>query len=212
MDVFVDESGDLGFGPRASLHYVIAYIIPASAYRARADIARVARRLKASGIGIDEFKHNHDSAVVRDSVFKCLEGIDFVAGIVVVDKTAVKAELRDNKAILNNFLIANYVASSVLSYEPDKVIMWMDRSMSREAQEHFDTYFRRKISYRSMQKSVSEPNVEIHHENSNNDRCIQLADYVAGACFLWFERGDRTENSRILSKVRFSNGWGKINC
>jgi Protein of unknown function (DUF3800) len=211
LEIFVDESGDLGFGPRASLHYVIAYVIPASAHRARADIARVARRLKTSGIKIGEFKHSHDSVTARNAVFGAMASIEFAAGVVAVDKAAVKAELKGNKAVLNNFLIANYVASSVLSYEPEHVTMIMDQSMSKEAREHFDEYFKRKISYRSMQKSVVEPVVEIHHENSNNDRCIQMADYIAGACFLWFERGNRSEYSRILGKIRFTNGWGRIN-
>ncbi len=211
LEIFVDEAGDLGFGERASKHFVIAYVIPDQPQRIRREVVKLMKNLRQyHRVRLLELKHSDDSRLVRGMAIKMIVGLGFKAGVVAIDKAYVKPELKDKKLVLYNFLIADNIATSALQLAPGSVRMVLDRSMSKEAVDLFNDYFRRKIGWRSAENGASEPRVTVEHLNSRDDKCLQVADYLAGACYLKFERGDANEYELLKPKIVFTKGWGSI--
>jgi len=209
VEVFVDEAGDLGFGIRATRYFVVAYVIPSQPDRARANIVHLIRALRLHNrVSIKEFKHSRDSPKVRSKLLETIAALDVKVGVVVVNKGSVEPGLRDKPGILYNYLCAQYIVSGVLALHPEKVIVRMDRRMSAEGAMHFNRYFSSKLSWKSMEADLPEPEVEVHHVDSAREKCIQIADYVAGACFMKFERNDPLEYDILKSKIVFNTGWG----
>jgi hypothetical protein len=212
IEAFVDEAGDLGFGIRSTRYFVVAYVIPSQPDRARANIVHLIRALRLHNrTSIKEFKHSRDSPRVRSKLLETIVALDVKAGVVVVNKESVDPELRYKPVILYNYLCARYIVSGLLSLHPRKVIVRMDRRMSAEGIQSFNQYFASKLSWKSMEADLPEPEVEVHHVDSAREKCVQIADYVAGACFMKFEHSDPLEYDMLKSKILFNTGWGVQN-
>jgi hypothetical protein len=209
VEVFVDEAGDLGFGIRATRYFVVAYVIPSQPDRARANIIHLIRALRLHNrVSIREFKHSRDSPKVRSKLLETIAALDVKVGVVVVNKESVELKLRDKPGILYNYLCAQYIVSGVLALHPGKVIVRMDKRMSAEGIKQFNQYFANKLSWKSVEADLPEPEVEVYHVDSAREKCVQIADYVAGACFMKFERDDPSEYDMLKSKILFTTGWG----
>jgi len=206
--VFVDEAGDLGFTPRSSRTFVVAYVIIDSPERARVSMRRLKRSLRKKSSRLNEFKHSNDSPKVRKEVLRTISSIPMSAGAVVIDNNYVKKELRDKKEVLYNFLVSDKIASSLLSSGASRAVLILDRCMSKEARDHFNDYFAKKMAWKENELNRSCRIVEIRHTHSYADPNIQIADYIAGALFRKFERGIDDEYVLIKGKIKYTSGWG----
>jgi hypothetical protein len=206
--VFVDEAGDLGFTPRSSRFFIIAYVMLDNPERVRITMRRLKRALRKKGQKINEFKHSKDDPKIRRAVFDVISKIPMSAGAVVIDKSYVKKDLRDKKIILYNYLIADKIASSLLSSGASKAVLILDRCMSKEARDHFNEYFVRKVFWKEIEVNKSCRIVDIKHINSYNEPNLQIADYIAGALFRKFERGIEDEYLLIKHVIKYTEGWG----
>ena len=79
-----------------------------------------------------------------------------------------------------------------------------------EARAHFNEYFRRKLSWKGQERSKFCDVVDIIHRNSQDDPNLQIADYIAGALYEKFEKGDAKEYLLIKDKIRYTHVWGNI--
>jgi len=214
LNIFVDESGDLGFSnSRSSRTFVVAYVIISNPERTRVDFKRLRKKIKQKHrLNVEEFKFSRDSEKVRINVLKEISGQELEAGYFAAEKTAVKEDLRKRPDVFYNYVVADTIVTNVVrSYDPTEVNLTLDQSKSKDSLCHFNNYLRRKFSWRQAVESQKEmPKIKILHEDSRNDQCLQVADYFAGAAFNYFERGERKYFSYIENKVRFKNSWGKI--
>lgn len=53
--------------------------------------------------------------------------------------------------------------------------------MSKSSIDHFDQYFGSKLTWVSSITKINPPKHKICHDFSENEPCIQTADYVAGS-------------------------------
>jgi len=120
-----------------------------------------------------------------------------VIGLVVVEKSAVKSSLRDRPAVLYNYPVVHHVINNILpvlqmlqTHETDSITIRIDKSLTREAREEFDRYLQNKNRRVSADLGNFPRRIKVNHKNSCDDPCIQAADYIAGATFRRFERGD----------------------
>jgi len=217
--VYVDESGDLGFSEKASKVFIIAYVIPYQEWALRTALKRLVKRLrrkrKFSGA---ELKFSRDSDEVRQIVFKKIIAsekpeLKIDIGLVVIEKGAVKKELRDKPPILYNYLAVNYVVTNILAgYSPSNLKFVVDKSMDKSAREAFNEYVNKKIFWKAnVEYAIPVPKVEVLHMASYEEPCLQLADYIAGATFRKFQHGDSRFYNMLKDKVVFRNSWGNIN-
>ncbi|MGH9923696.1 MAG: hypothetical protein ACRD38_13185, partial [Nitrososphaerales archaeon] len=64
---------------------------------------------------ISEFKFSNDSDFVRHKFVNLIGSPEIEAGRVVIKKTAVAPHLRENKNVLYNFVVAEYIMHDVMA-------------------------------------------------------------------------------------------------
>jgi hypothetical protein len=212
IDVFVDESGDLGFNPRSSKIFVVSYFITQDTERIRINTKRLLKRINNKyKRTISEFKFSKDSHETRMRFFNLIKRMDIVVGCVVIEKRTVKDELKEKHLILYNYLTVNYVITNILSrYEPNRILFIMDKSLSKKSIMEFNNYLKGKVSWKSFVMNKNESDIDVCHINSQDEPCIQVADYLAGAVFSKFEHNNNIYYDLIKDKIQFKNSWGRI--
>ena len=67
MKIYVDESGDLGFGPRASRYFVLAALVVRDEQKIRRCFKKIRQRnLKKSFRDLPEFKYNNTKGLIKN--------------------------------------------------------------------------------------------------------------------------------------------------
>jgi hypothetical protein len=217
MEIFIDESGDLGFGQKSSQKYVIAHIAPERPDALRKKLNKTRKNLFKKSYDKPEFKFSGDSERVKQKVFRVLSSYPMVIGLVVIEKSAVKSSLRDKPAVLYNYLVVNYVINNILpalqtlqNHEADSITIQIDKSLTKDAREEFDRYLQNKNRRVSSNLGHFPRRIKVIHKNSCDDPCIQAADYIAGAAFRKFERNDPVYYDTFRDRIRLRNSWGNI--
>lgn len=213
MHVFIDESGDLGFKENASNFFVAAYVIPEQPWTVRHHLRRLLRRLhKRRRYSGSELKFSNSNHEVRLHVLEKICELNWVTGLIVLEKKKVKPELRRIPNILYNYSIVNHLMRNVLLWlEPlEKLTLCIDRSLSRSNREAFDFYVRDKATWiwnveLGRTPSLMRNQVIVSHESSQVECCLQLADYIAGATFQKYERGQDDYYKIFEANVRAFN-------
>lgn len=211
MDVFVDESGDLGFSSKSSNYFVAAYVMPRKSISIKSSLSRLLRKMhKNKRYSGSELKFSDTNRQTRIFVLDSLMRLEWASGVIVLEKRKVKPELRTRVNILYNYcIIHNIFRNLLISLEPaDDINIYVDKSLSVVNRNAFDSYARDKASYvwnveLNRFPPLRSGQVSLSHEDSFNDPCLQLADFIAGATFQKYERANdeyyRVIESRITS-------------
>ena len=213
--VYVDESGDLGFSEKSlkrSPIFIIAYFAPSKPLRLANDLKKFLKKIEFKA---PELKFHEDTDKTRLAVLKFLKKeCEFEAGYVAISKRAVKEELRKDPSVLYNYLAGHFVISRVIrAYNPLKITYIIDKSMKKSRRLEFNEYAVKKARWVAIQLAKSKeipfkssqfttlPEIEVKHEDSRKDACIQIADYLAGAVGRAFRR-DKKYYEIIAEKFR----------
>lgn len=212
--LFVDEAGDLGFSKNSTNVFVVCYMATEKPEKLRKCANRLRKRLRVrkrySKIG--EFKFSRDDEYIRKKLLEAIVGENLEVGYMVIDKKFVKTKLKENPSILYNYLVVHYILTNILAKQDiGEIEFIIDKSLSKQSRERFDEYFRNKLDWKQLvEKGRIPPKYLITHENSQNDPCLQIVDYLAGAAFSKFEHGDSQYYDIIKPKIQFKNSWGEI--
>ena len=183
--LYLDESGDLGFGEGASDHFVIAAVC---VDRGKQDhLKRLIRRFKASRSipHSVELKASTSRAADRDILCRKLAELTCSVHYIVVNKSKVKTELRRDTNILYNYVTGLMLAPMLRLLRQARVEM--DRRTIKVASGNsLSEYLRIKL-WCEMNAPV---NVTLSFPDSRESLGIQVADFVANAVFRKYERGD----------------------
>ena len=212
--VYVDESGDLGFGIGASKTLVVAYVIAPSPDRIRVEMNRLRKVIhRRHKWDLSEFKFSSDNEFVRERVLSKIQQQNLTIGVFAADKSFVSNKLRDNPRVLYNYIVVdNVITNLVKTYDVKDLDFVIDRSLPKDAIAHFDKYLNDKLSWRQVVELGKDmPKVRVLHSNSQSESCLQVADYCAGAAFNWFERNNKKHYSYIQPRVKFKNSWANLN-
>jgi hypothetical protein len=213
IDIFVDESGDLGFTDKASKYFIIGYVVANCPFRAEVDVKRQLKKLNLRNHHkINEFKFTNDRDFVRHKFLNLIDSLEIEAGTVVIKKTAVVERLRDNKKKLYNFVIAEYIMRNVMAVygDIDHINLHLDQSMSKRSREEFGRYFTEKVSWKIYASGNSGRQItnNVFHDYSHQQPCLQIADYIAGSSFQLHERSKSQYYEMIKAKVIHTHSWG----
>ena len=213
IHVFVDESGDLGFGVGASKTLVIAYVITPSPERIRVELNRLRKVIhRRHKWDLSEFKFSKDNEFVRERVLTKIQQQDLTVGMFAADKSFVSDRLRDNPRLLYNYIVVDNVITNIAkAFDVKNLEFVIDRSLPQDAIVHFNRYLTDKLSWRQVVALGKEmPCVKISRSAAHPEPCLQVADYCAGAAFNWFERNNKKHYSYVQPKVKFKNSWGNL--
>ena len=198
MYIFLDESGDLGFSKKSQQYFVIAILITKDKKPIENCIKRVRqRKLPKKYKRIPELKFRNSNRIIRKSVLKCLSKRDVEISYILLNKRRVYRRLQDKKNIVYNY-ITSFLLQKVLSEESDKIEFVVDRLYTKRNREEFNSYINYKIR-RVLRRTIK---ISIEHKNSEEERCLQAVDFVAGAIYRKYVFDDESYYSIIRDKIQ----------
>jgi len=194
MDIYIDESGDIGLGTRSSDYFVIAAVVVRDPLCVRRCFSRVRRsRLKKKLRDLPEFKFSNTSGTLKRRILECLARCDLDIVYSVLRKKELYPELRDKPYIVYNYLMGSLIAHMVSYYGAQgEVNIIVDKSMSGIQRDAFDQYVVYKIIEKNPLEGWRNISLEVRHCDSRGEPCIQAADFVAGAVHRLYRTGDNS--------------------
>lgn len=196
--IFLDESGELGFKEKSSKYFVITLLScdEGEIYTLRRIIRKVREKIiKKKLKRYPELKGNNSSDKIRIEVLQRFVKTNSEVFVVILDKSKVYEYLKDKKDKLYNY-ISNLILNEC-SFDNPSVCLIVDKSKSkRSLREDFDSYIRNKLNKKSQLC-----NLKIKHENSQNEACLQVLDFVSWAIFRNYEFQDSWFMNIIKDKI-----------
>jgi hypothetical protein len=184
VNIYIDESGDLGFTGESSPYFVIGAIIvrgPERVQRIKTCMSRVKKKLPKKYKNIPELKYHNTDDTYRRRVLECISKTNVDIAYLLLRKGQVYHYLRDRHQILYNYLTGSLVSTVITNYGfSSDVNVIIDKSLDGVVREEFDRY----LVFRSLENGPSRQSamcrLEIKHADSKQNLCVQAADFIAG--------------------------------
>lgn len=194
VDVYIDESGDIGFGERSSPYFVIAALIVQEPLQIERCFSKIRKnRLKKKYRELPELKFNNSDTVIKRRVLECLAHSNIEFWCSVLRKDQLYEHLRKQPQIVYNYLTGSLIEKMYFHYWPFyEINIIVDKSLNGIQKDLFDQY----IVYKTMEQTtpIVEPLVppNIVHRDSRREPCIQAADFIAGAVHRKYRQADES--------------------
>jgi hypothetical protein len=216
MDVYVDESGDLGFSEESTKYFIIAFLSCDGSFTLRKEMTRLLKKLYSKHKYPrchSELKFNRMSPCCRNAVLEKIATSDSYIGVIIVKKHKVIDRLRKEPSILYNYLLVHNIVSSLLPSlaNHQKIKLVLDKSLSKKNILSFNEYVKNKASYLSyVHKTDFDSNlISVDHRYSQDEPCLQATDAIAGAYFQAYEKSDDSYVKLINEKISYFMLWPK---
>jgi hypothetical protein len=192
VNIYIDESGDIGSGSRSSDYFVIAAMVVRDPLCVKRCFSRIRRsKLKKKWKKIPEFKFNNTGNILKRRILDCLANCDLDIAYSVLRKRQLYPNLRDKPQIMYNYLTGSLIAKIIGHYRVnDEVVVLVDKSLRGIQRENFDQYVVYKAFEQYSGEGVGNINFVVKHCDSKNEPCIQAADFFAGAVHRGYREGD----------------------
>lgn len=196
--IFLDESGELGFKESSSNYFIITLLScdEGEIYSLRRIIKRVREKIiKKKVKRFPEIKGNNSSDKIRFEILQRFTKTNSEVFAIILEKSKVYEYLKDKKDKLYNY-ISNLVLNEC-SFDNPSVCLIVDKSKSNHSlRDDFDNYIRLKLSEKNHLDKII-----IRHENSHNEACLQVLDFVSWAIFRSYEHKDSRFIDIIKDKI-----------
>jgi len=200
--VFVDESGDLGFGKSSSRHITVAAVIVEDGTRLERIPQKMRRRrLKKSLFRKPELKFHNSNPDLRKAVLKRIVALNEARIVsVTVDKTNAREGDRDHREDIYTRASSELVREicRFVKVRDELTIVFDARPCNRDLGAGFDRRIRLHAINGCREVGRIPPEVRIRRLDSLNSRGLQVADYVAGAIQRKHEIGDASYHAIIV--------------
>jgi hypothetical protein len=142
VNIYIDESGDIGSGSRSSDYFVIAAMVVRDPLCVKRCFSRIRRsKLKKKWKKIPEFKFNNTGNILKRRILDCLANCDLDIAYSVLRKRQLYPNLRDKPQIMYNYLTGSLIAKIIGHYRVnDEVVVLVDKSLRGIQRENFDQY------------------------------------------------------------------------
>jgi len=180
--LYIDESGDLGFGKNASEYFIIS-CIKIDDEKTNTKFHRISKKIRQRKLSkklktTAELKFSNSSEIVRCSFFKNVSKLDIEIYSLIIKKEHTKYNLRNNLPILYNYLIKILLEKPLRKIDKNCALeIYLDKCMSKYQRNNFENYI--KTEFLSIFKDI--PELTIYHEASDSNCGIQVTDFICGA-------------------------------
>ena len=199
MYVYLDESGDLGFGQGSTKYFTIAFVIVKDPVPFRRCVKAV--KIKHHIPREVELKGNTTREVVKKDLLSRFLELDMEVHAITVKKENVEPKLRKDTNILYNYMVGLSLVERIL-WEPAgaKVVINVDRRIiSITSGFNFNQYLSYKIWYERERRDID---LEIHHLDSHQAYAIQGIDVICNSIFRKYNSNNYVLFNIISGKVR----------
>jgi len=199
MYVYLDESGDLGFGQGGSRYFTIAFVVvkdPIHFVRCVKEI-----KIKHNIPRNVELKGNTTREVIKEELLGRLQKLDIEVHAITVRKKNVEPKLRRDTNIFYNYVVGLSLVERILQ-EPasSRVLISVDRRIiSIKSGFKFNEYLKYKIWYEGKRPDI---NLEIEHLDSHKRYAIQGIDIVCNSIFRKYSSNNYKLFNIIQGKVK----------
>jgi len=197
--VYLDESGDLGFGQGSTKYFTIAFVIVKDPVPFRRCVKAV--KIKHHIPREVELKGNTTREVVKKDLLSRFLELDMEVHAITVKKENVEPKLRKDTNILYNYMVGLSLVERIL-WEPAgaKVVINVDRRIiSITSGFNFNQYLSYKIWYERERRDID---LEIHHLDSHQAYAIQGIDVICNSIFRKYNSNNYVLFNIIRGKVR----------
>lgn len=202
IDVYLDESGDLGFSPSSSRHLVVAGVATAESFRFRRLVRETRRRFGSEAKRWSELKFNRSSNNLRVHLLKGIADTDSLIVWTGIAKQGSQDKFRSRKEELVRSMFAEVTSEVSRRLRSRRMDLVVDRrtNKAREKKE-FDSVL--KAAVFAKHAGYFPPMVRARHVDSFNSYGLQLADHIAGAVFRMLEFNDDSFIRLITPRIEY---------
>ena len=199
MYVYLDESGDLGFGEGGTEYFTIAFVIVKDPIRFRRYVKEV--KIKHDIPRDVELKGTTTREAIKHDLLNRFLKLDAEIHAITVRKKNVEPKLRRDTNILYNYMVGLSLAERILKEPVDtRIVISVDRRIiSITSGFNFNEYLRYKIWYEGGRKDID---LEIHHLDSHQAYAIQGIDVICNSIFKKYNSNNYTLFNIIQGKVK----------
>jgi len=197
--VYLDESGDLGFGQGGTKYFTIAFVIVEDPIPFRRCVKAV--KIKHHIPRNVELKGHSARNVIKQDLLTKLLKIDAEVHAITVKKRNVEPKLRKDTNILYNYMVGLSLVERILQ-EPAgaRVVINVDRRITAITSGFkFNEYLKYKIWYEKERQGVD---LRIHHLDSHEAHAIQGIDVICNSIFRKYNSNNYTLFNIIQDKVK----------
>ena len=200
--ILLDESGDLGFSfdRGSSQHFIVTVIFTEN----KRKLERIARKAYLALTKKEQRKRSslhayHEQPITRQRLLKDLQSTDCKVMVIVLNKKRVYTKLQDEKAVLYNY-VTNILLDRLFTKKPfdtpEKVMLLASRRETNVfLNENFKSYLATQVTGNHRVK------IEVGIAKHQEDRALQVTDFVSWAVFRKIEHGDDSYYNLIKSLI-----------
>jgi len=216
MEVFIDESGSLDFGPASQKYFIVGYLFTRKTKPFRDDFRYLLLRLQ------NRYKYFHDElkfsqsndSVRRKGLQLICQHDDCGLGFIVVHKRKIDKRTKFYRDIefLYRYVIVDTVMSAAVPRlrAGESLRLVVDKRIPESQRRMFDEYAQIKgyMINETLHKALfSKYRFSVDHRNSKHEPCLQAADFVSGAEFHLYEHNNPAYHNIIQDKIRDFRYW-----
>jgi len=199
VHIYLDESGDLGFGQGGTEYFTIAFVAVSDPVAFRRCVKAVKMRHHIPREV--ELKGNTTREIIKKDLLTRFLRLDLEVHAITVKKENVEHKLRKDTNILYNYMVGLSLVERIL-LEPvgARVVINVDRRViSITSGFNFNQYLRYKIWYERERQDLD---LRIHHLDSHEAYPIQGIDIICNSIFRKYNSGNCTLFNVIRGKVK----------
>jgi len=199
MYVYLDESGDLGFGQRSTKYFTIAFAVMEDPIPFRRCVKRV--KVKYHIPRHVELKGYTTSEIIKEDLLNRFAKLDIEVHAITAKKANVEPKLRRDTNILYNYMVGLSLIERILEEPANaRVVIDVDRRVtSITSGFSFNEYIRYKIWYERERRDID---LEINHLDSQQANAIQGVDIISNSIFKKYSSNNYKLFNLIQGKVR----------
>ncbi len=195
MYVYLDESGDLGFGQGGTKYFTIAFVIMKNPLHFKRCVKRV--KVKYDIPRDVELKGYTTRESIKTDLLNRFAKLDIEVHAITVRKKNVEPKLQRDTNIFYNYMVGLSLVERILQEPPNsEVIINIDkRIISITSGAKFDEYLRLKTWYERERQDID---LKIYHIDSQKSHAIQGIDIICNSIF----RKYNSNNYRLFNIIR----------
>ena len=199
MYVYLDESGDLGFGERSTTYFTVAFVTMENPIPFRRCVKRVKEEYHIPREA--ELKGSTTREVIKRDLLARFAKLDIEVHAMTVRKKNVEPKLRRDANILYNYMVGLSLVERILQEPANaRVLVNVDRRViSITSGFNFNEYLKYKILYEGKRLDI---NLEINHLDSHEAYAIQGIDVICNSIFKKYDSNNYGLFNIIQDKVK----------
>jgi hypothetical protein len=200
MYIYMDESGDVGFGEKSSRWFLFTLIMTDDKRSLERIAKKVWRTIRKKHKHVGELHASKEKDQTRTRVLQMLkdEG-DAKIMAIILNKKKVHVDLQAQKNFLYNYtaniLLDRLINTKILNKDQQIHLIVDRKDTKKNLRENFISYITEAMHKRDHKK------FKMDLFASHDDKCLQVVDFASWAIFRKYERGDFEFYEIIKDKI-----------